>query len=56
MHSAIYRRSNVKRPEGEMGNWVKEGRLQASVARQIAERRAGTLPAIQAGETVSIQV
>lgn len=53
MHSANYRRSNKKRPEGEMGNWVKEGRLRDSVHKQISERKAGKLPFIPSGEVVS---
>lgn len=46
MHSPAYRRLETqnKRPEGEMGHWVKEGRLQASILKMRDARRAGTLP------------
>lgn len=44
MHSPTYRRQKIQPEEGKMANWVKEGRLRASVLRQIEERRAGRLP------------
>lgn len=46
MHSPNYRRGyqSEKRPDGEMGNWVKEGRLQASILKLREARRAGNLP------------
>ena len=44
MHSPKYRRQKMQPEDGKMANWVKEGRLQASIRRQIEARRAGTLP------------
>ncbi|KAI5477200.1 calcium-transporting ATPase [Pseudohyphozyma bogoriensis] len=44
MHSPNLRRQQAVPEEGKMGNWVKKGRLQASIQRQIAARRAGKLP------------
>lgn len=49
--------AEVKVQEGdsgpmEMSSWVKEGRLQASVRRQIKERREGGLKRLDGGDKV----
>ncbi|KAK4704463.1 hypothetical protein P7C70_g1738, partial [Phenoliferia sp. Uapishka_3] len=44
MHSPNYRRKKVQAEDGKMSSWVLEGRLEASLRRQIEARRAGKLP------------
>lgn len=43
-HSPNYRRNRTVPPEHQMATWVKEGKLEASLKKQIAQREAGNLP------------
>ena len=43
-HSPRYRRERLVPAEFQMATWVKEGKLEASLKKQIAQRRAGKLP------------